>query len=173
MLYFYRDHCRLIVELQKVQHANNGNSEEIALYEKQLGGTIEMKRRIIIIFVVLLFSGIALAETDIIQLTDSILDWFAIQSADEAPVPEGLTDREIEIYRAGYANGHYDALHPAYIEGKFVLNTKTKKFHLTNCMTTLMIETENRKYTTDSPEELMANKYKPCGQCNPEREKGY
>lgn len=93
-----------------------------------------------------------------------------MESAENAPVPEGLTEREAEIYRAGYANGHYDALHPAYVEGLYVLNTKTKKFHLSNCMTTLMIETDNREHSRLSPEELMDMKYKPCGQCNPERE---
>ncbi len=44
-----------------------------------------------------------------------------------------------------------------------------KKFHLTNCMTTLMIESENREYSTLSPEELMNKGFKPCKQCNPER----
>ena len=50
-----------------------------------------------------------------------------------------------------------------------MLNKKTKKFHLTNCMTTLMIESENREYSTLSPEELMNKGFKPCKQCNPER----
>ena len=49
-----------------------------------------------------------------------------------------------------------------------MLNTKTKKFHLTNCPTTLLIESNNRQYSTLTPEELMAKNYKPCGQCHPE-----
>ena len=97
------------------------------------------------------------------------LDWFSKESAQNAPIPAGLTPREEEIYRAGFANGHYDALNPEYIEGLFVLNTKTKKFHLSNCMQTLLINTENRKHSTLSAEELSQQGYKPCGACNPER----
>lgn len=97
------------------------------------------------------------------------LDWFSLESAQKAEVPAGLTDREVEIYRAGYANGHYDALNPAYIDGMYVLNTKTRKFHLSNCLTTLAIDPENREHSTRSPEELIKMGYKPCGQCNPQR----
>lgn len=113
---------------------------------------------------------IVLAESNALYNPFAEKDWYAMESAENASVPEGLTERETEIYRAGYANGHYDALHPAYVEGLYVLNTKTKKFHLSNCMTTLMIETDNREHSRLSPEELMDMKYKPCGQCNPERE---
>ena len=62
------------------------------------------------------------------------------------PLSDGLTDRAAEHYRAAYANGYYDALHPAYIEGRYMLNTETKKFHLTNCPSTLLIESNNREY---------------------------
>ncbi len=44
-------------------------------------------------------------------------DWHAMESAMNASVPDDLTEREAAIYRAGYANGHYDALHPTYVEG--------------------------------------------------------
>lgn len=113
--------------------------------------------------------GAGIAESNSLLAFYTEQDWFSLQSAQEAALPEGLTAREAEIYRAGYANGHYDALHPAYTEGVYVLNTKTKKFHLSNCMTTLNIETSNREHSTLSPKELMANGYKPCGQCHPER----
>ncbi len=95
-------------------------------------------------------------------------DWFSLQSANEAIIPGGLSAREEEIYRAAYANGFYDALHPAYIEGRYMLNTKTKKFHLTNCPTTLLIDSDNRAYSTSTPEKLMVDGYSPCGQCHPE-----
>ena len=129
-----------------------------------------MKYSIIVFSTILVLAGILLTKPDSLDLQYPELDWFAIQSADEANKPEGLSERELEIYRAGFANGHYSALHPAYIEGVYVLNTKTKKFHFTNCMTTLMIETDNRKHSTLSPEELISQGYKPCGQCNPERQ---
>ena len=115
----------------------------------------------------LIIAGIAFAEMNPWYYTE--LDWFSQEAAEEAKIPGGLTEREMEVYRAGFANGHYDALHPAYIEGLFVLNKKTKKFHLSNCMTTLMIETRHREHSDLTAEELMLQGYKPCGQCNPER----
>ena len=127
-----------------------------------------MKRKIIILTILLCLLGVVYAESNSLLYFYND-NWFSLQSAQNTVVPEGLSEREIEIYRAGYANGHYDAMNPAFIEGLYVINTKTKKFHLSNCMTTLMIEIENRKHSTDTPDELMSKGYKPCGQCNPER----
>ena len=127
-----------------------------------------MRRKAAVIIIIMLLSSVAIAESYTLLSFYTKDDWYAVQSAEEASVPAELTEREAEIYRAGYANGHYDALHPAFIEGLYVLNTKTKKFHLSNCPTTLLIDTENREHSTLSPEELMALKYKPCGQCHPE-----
>ena len=127
-----------------------------------------MKYGAVIAIVLLFILGAAFSESIVLRNTYSVYDWFSNQAAEDAIVPNGLTEYEIEIYRAAYANGFYDALHPAYIEGTYMLNTKTKKFHLTNCPTTLLIESDNRKYSTLTPEELIANKYKPCGQCHPE-----
>ena len=127
-----------------------------------------MKRCIVIVIVILSLFGVVVAESTMFRLFYADLDWFSKQSAEEAIIPVELKEREIEIYRAAYANGFYDALHPAYIEGTYMLNTKTKKFHLTNCPTTLLIESNNRQYSTLTPEELMEKNYKPCGQCHPE-----
>ncbi len=128
-----------------------------------------MKRCIAVIVVLLsLFCIGVFADDNTIYYFYTVQDWFSQQSAEEAILPEGLTEREVQIYRAAYANGFYDALHPVYIEGRYMLNTKTKKFHLTNCPTTLLIESGNRECSTETPEELMARKYRPCGQCHPE-----
>ncbi len=128
-----------------------------------------MKRRLIFITVVICLIGFVLAESDALLDYFTARDWFSMESARNAPVPEGLTEREEAIYRAGFASGHYDAVNPKFIEGMFVLNTKTKKFHLSNCMQTLLINTENRAHSTLSAEELARQKYKPCGACNPDR----
>ena len=128
-----------------------------------------MKRKIAFIVVcVLLLSCVVLAENNLLYYTE--MNWFSLEESENAPIPEGLTAREEEIYRAGYANGHYDALNPQFIEGLYVINTKTKKFHLSCCMTTLAIEIENREHSTKTPAQLMDEGYKPCGMCNPERE---
>ena len=129
-----------------------------------------MKRAMVLLVLLMLsFFCFVLAKAGSMLYSYPDLDWFSIQSAEETAIPDGLTEREIEIYRAGYANGHYDALNPAYIEGMYVINTKTKKYHLSNCMATLTINSENRAHSTHSPEELESEGYKPCGQCHPER----
>ena len=92
-----------------------------------------MKRRIAIILVFASLMGVVFAESNGLLKFYTADDWYALEQSQKAVLPEGLTEREAEIYRAGYANGHYDALHPAFIEGLYVLNTKTKKFHLSNC----------------------------------------
>lgn len=131
-----------------------------------------MKKRIAVIIILgfVLFLSTVFAESieDVIRSYVPILDWFSLEEAEKAEVPEGLTEREAEIYRAGYADGHYNALHPGYIPGTYMINTKTKKFHLTNCNTTLTIDSKNRMYSAQTPEELIAQGYKPCGQCHPE-----
>lgn len=131
-----------------------------------------MKKKITIIAAIgiLFIANTVFAESleDLIRVYVPILDWFSLEEAEKAEVPEGLTEREAEIYRAGFADGHYNALHPGYIPGTYVINTKTKKFHLTNCNTTLIIDSKNREHSTKTPEELMAQGYKPCGQCHPE-----
>lgn len=129
-----------------------------------------MKRCIAIVMIFALFS-VVIAESNPFYLFSAEQDWFSMQASENAVLPEGLTEREMEIYRAAYANGYYDALHPAYIEGLYMLNTKTRKFHLTNCPSTLLIESGNRQYSTQTPEELMAQNYKPCGQCHPDTAK--
>ena len=131
-----------------------------------------MKKKITIIAAIgiLFIANTVFAESleDLIRAYVPILDWFSLEEAEKAEVPEWLTEREAEIYRAGFADGHYNALHPGYIPGTYVINTKTKKFHLTNCNTTLIIDSKNREHSTKTPEELMAQGYKPCGQCHPE-----
>ena len=135
-----------------------------------------MKKKIAIIATIgiLFIANAVFAESlgDVIRAYVPILDWFSLEEAEKAEVPEGLTEREVEMYRAGYADGHYNALHPGYVPGTYVINTKTKKFHLTSCNTTLIIDSENRAHSTQTPEELMAQGYTPCGQCHPENSAG-
>ncbi len=126
-----------------------------------------MKRVIIVGVIVFLFIGVVFADSDLLFYPD---DWFSEWAAKQANIPADMSEREIEIYRAGFAHGHHAALNPDYIPGLYVLNTKTKKFHLSNCMTTLMIEVDHREHSYELPEDIMADGYKPCGQCNPERE---
>ena len=50
---------------------------------------------------------------------------------------------------------------------KYVLNTKTMKFHLPGCTEVTRITEENRKNTTTTRESLIDQGYVPCQKCNP------
>lgn len=46
----------------------------------------------------------------------------------------------------------------------YVLNVKTKKFHIPSCS---YLPTSNRKDSTQSREEIVSQGYEPCKKCNP------
>ena len=50
---------------------------------------------------------------------------------------------------------------------QYVCNTNTKKFHFPTCSSVSQMKDENRLYTELSRDELIAEGYKPCGNCNP------
>ena len=56
---------------------------------------------------------------------------------------------------------------PSSVRKKYVLNTKTMKFHLPNCSEADRITQENRKNTTTTREALIDQGYTPCQKCNP------
>ena len=128
-----------------------------------------MKKLIFIVAAIMMLSGIAFAisSSELEAMFDPNMDRFSAEEAMLAGLPEGLTEREAEIYRMGYANGHYAALHPEHIEGMYVLNTRTKKFHYSDCLNTLLIDTPNREHSFESKEYIMAIGYDPCGSCKP------
>ena len=49
----------------------------------------------------------------------------------------------------------------------YILNTSTKKFHYPDCASAKKIADKNRAETTKSREELIAEGYSPCGNCDP------
>lgn len=49
----------------------------------------------------------------------------------------------------------------------YVLNTKSKKFHLPDCSTVEKMSSENREDTYSSRDEVIAMEYVPCGWCKP------
>ena len=59
---------------------------------------------------------------------------------------------------------------PAESEGTardYVLNTSTKSFHYPHCGSVDSMKPANRQDVTDTRENLSAQNYKPCGNCNP------
>lgn len=131
-----------------------------------------MRRVIPLLMAIILAAGCAYAAQELTQKAIEEkyapdMDWFSAECAMETVIPDGLSEREVEIYRMAYADGHFDALHPAYVEGRYVLNTKTKKFHYTNCYETLLIDSANREHLYEDRDTLIYKGYKPCKKCNP------
>ena len=52
-------------------------------------------------------------------------------------------------------------------EETYILNTSSMKFHDPDCTGAASIKEENRQSYTGSREDLIAEGYAPCGQCNP------
>ena len=50
---------------------------------------------------------------------------------------------------------------------QYVCNTNTKKFHYPDCNSVAQMKEENRLVTNLDREELLAEGYEPCGNCNP------
>lgn len=127
-----------------------------------------MKRAAMLVAILLCLGvGFATAVDSLIALYAPDIDWYSQSEAMNAEVPEGLDDWEAEIYRAGYANGHYDSRHPAYIEGVYVLNTDSRKFHRTDCMATVTLATRNREHLIGTRDDAINMGYIPCKMCNP------
>lgn len=52
-------------------------------------------------------------------------------------------------------------------EGKYILNTKTKKFHLATCSSADEIKSDNKSEFKGNREDLISDGYTPCKNCNP------
>jgi len=49
----------------------------------------------------------------------------------------------------------------------YVLNTNTKKFHYPSCASVNQMKDKNKQFFSGTRDELIANGYSPCGNCNP------
>lgn len=50
---------------------------------------------------------------------------------------------------------------------KYVLNTNTKKFHLSTCDSVSEMKEKNKKEVEGTREDIIKDGYSPCGRCNP------
>lgn len=50
---------------------------------------------------------------------------------------------------------------------EYIVNTSSRKFHLTSCPAVSKIKQENKKTYTGYRDNLVKNGYEPCGQCKP------
>ncbi|MBR6872116.1 MAG: hypothetical protein IKN17_01270 [Ruminococcus sp.] len=58
-------------------------------------------------------------------------------------------------------------LEPIKNSGGFILNTKTKKVHISSCRYVSDIDEDNKEHSNKSIEELKAEGYSACGNCKP------
>lgn len=56
---------------------------------------------------------------------------------------------------------------PTLQGGDYVLNTNSKKFHYPDCRSANIISAENKGFFTGTREQLLAQGYSPCGNCDP------
>ena len=75
----------------------------------------------------------------------------------------------LPFIRIDYATGEswQEGAEPQSGETTYILNTNSHKFHDPDCSSVSGMSTANRQEYTGSREDLIAQGYTPCGQCNP------
>lgn len=68
-------------------------------------------------------------------------------------------------YATGESRADTDADEEAGQEAEYVLNTRSKKFHLPDCASVDDISESNKEYYEGTQDELLAQGYTACGQC--------
>lgn len=96
----------------------------------------------------------AAAETLRTLISGSKADPFVLATA--SPTPKPTSTPKAQATAA-----------PSSGRKKYVLNTKTMKFHLPGCSEVDKITDENKKNTTTTRESLIDQGYAPCQKCNP------
>ena len=61
----------------------------------------------------------------------------------------------------------YNAVGDTGTSAKYILNTHTMKFHLPGCKYAGKISKKNYAESNESRDQLIAEGYSPCGECNP------
>ena len=116
------------------------------------------KAAIVILFLLLLAFVAAESRTDYVVNNRSITDL----SIKELYALEDSVVISLEEAFKSQASRSEDGT----IIGPYVINPRTKKFHYPQCYSAIQIGPD-RVFMTASAKELVDQKYKPCGQCNP------
>ena len=142
-----------------------------------------MKRIVAIIAVLALcvaFAGIAGAAARVWTLEDldALEDWDTLTKAEIMPLLEqayvagfeaalATTGTDGTSVTRGLAFDGLGVLDATHIEGCYVLNTNSHRFHYPECGSVPKISEDNRQDYYGSRDEVIAMGYKPCGNCNP------
>lgn len=117
-----------------------------------------MKKSLLIIVVLLVLSlaGYACASVSSVTLFDTIPEY----TTDELLQLKILIDEELARRSdPDYAN--------AQNQPTYMLNIKSKKFHIPSCESVGRTKIENRREFFGERNELISTGYTPCGSCNP------
>ena len=114
-----------------------------------------MKKVFLALVLALFVSSFAFAASDISVLYDTIQQY----STEELLLLRDLIDAELQ-QRSGTTVD--EASEPTY-----VLNVKSKKFHIPSCDSIERMKETNRKDFFGVRNELISLNYAPCGICNP------
>lgn len=102
------------------------------------------------------------AETLRTLISTSKTNAFAVPSSTAAAQPKAT-----ETPRPAQKSTPKPSSSPSSGKKRYVLNTKTMKFHYPNCTEVSRITEENRKNTTTTRESLIDQGYIPCQKCAP------
>lgn len=106
------------------------------------------------------------AETLRTLISESRADPFVSATASPTPKPTSTPKLKTTAAPTSTPKAKKTAA-PSSVRKKYVLNTKTMKFHLPSCSEVDRIAEENRKNTTTTRESLIDQGYTPCQKCNP------
>ena len=130
-----------------------------------------MKRVLIaLLLVAILIIPAANADLFVLARFKPMFSEEALEAASKAQIPdelEGLNSDMKELFELGFAAGYDAAIKAKTTEITYILNTKSMKFHLPNCLGVRNMKEENRQETTKTREELISQGYEPCGTCKP------
>lgn len=89
------------------------------------------------------------------------------EMAEQEPISESQLERDNEDIGIISQNVYEDENYSDSVDGVYVLNHNTMKFHIPSCVSADMIKDENREETTMSRDEIIGNGFEPCKRCKP------
>ena len=88
-------------------------------------------------------------------------------SGGNSAVSQSATDKSGTQQAAVQTESVKETSAPVSTGTEYILNTNTKKFHYPSCSSVKQMKASNKKEYTGSRDDLIAQGYDPCKQCNP------
>lgn len=115
--------------------------------------------------------GISMYRTDVqgtvIACSDGNDIWFDLDPSDNWSAGTAALTLDADTPSGGVITRQAPLQEEESAVYDYVCNTNTRKFHYPDCKSVDQIKEENRLNTNLSRDELIAEGYKPCGNCNP------